>query len=150
MYRKVPPAIPCKIPLQISCDRLGGIPHIPMPIPIPMGLERLKTTFDKMKFLRLRSDWAMLRPRLKAITALCDMTAMKIERRLPSSSCNPIAIPVAAGKVSGITGVASPQTPGSSSPGSGELPAPASVSGKIHNTSQIVTKDTQCQNCRCP
>ena len=58
-----------------------------------MGLERLKTTFDKMKFLRLRSDWAMLRPRLKAITALCDMTAMKIESKLPSSSCNPIAIP---------------------------------------------------------
>ena len=66
---------------------------MPMPIPTPTGLERLKTTLDKMKFLRLRSDWAMLRPRLKAMTALWTITAMKIESRLPSSSCNPIAIP---------------------------------------------------------
>ena len=40
------------------------------PIATPTGLERLKRTFDQTKALTERSLWAMLRPRLKAITAL--------------------------------------------------------------------------------
>ena len=46
-----------------------------------------------MKFLLLRSDWAMLRPRLKAIRALWTITAMKMFRRSADLSWSPMAIP---------------------------------------------------------
>ena len=43
---------------------------MPIPMPTPMGLAMENMTLERMKLLRLRSDWAMLRPRLNAMTAL--------------------------------------------------------------------------------
>ena len=51
-----------------------------IPKPTPTGLDRLKITLEMTKLLRVNEDWAMLRPREKAITDLCTMTAMKRER----------------------------------------------------------------------
>lgn len=48
---------------------------------------------EMMKLLKLRSDWAMLSPRLKAMTVLWIITAMTIERNCPALSCRPMAIP---------------------------------------------------------
>ena len=59
--------------------RLGGRPIMRIPIITPTGLARLKMTVERRKFLLLRSDWAMLSPRLKAITTLWTMTAITME-----------------------------------------------------------------------
>ena len=54
----------------MSRVRLGGKPIIKIPTPTPRGLARLKMTVEMRNFFRLRSDWAMLSPRLNAITTL--------------------------------------------------------------------------------
>ena len=66
--------------MHISLGREGGIPSNPIPMATPRGLARLKMTLEMTKLLTVREDWAMLRPREKAITDLCTMTAMKRER----------------------------------------------------------------------
>ena len=93
MKRKVPPAMPCRTPLQMSCGRLTGRSDTAMPSPTPRGLDRLNNTLDRTKLLVDRLDWAVLRPRLKAMTALWTMTAMKMEMSWAELSCSPMAIP---------------------------------------------------------
>ena len=54
----------------MSPGRLGGRSEMMMPIPMPRGLARANTMVEMTKLRMLRLDWAMLRPRLKAISAL--------------------------------------------------------------------------------
>ena len=88
-----PPGLPCNTPLQMSVLRLSGRSSMAIPKATPIGLDRLKITFEMMKLLLVSEDWAMLSPREKAMTALWTMTAMKMERSWPEFSWSPMATP---------------------------------------------------------
>lgn len=79
--------------MQIFLVRLGGRSIINIPTPTPSGLARLKMMVETRKFLKFNEDWAMLRPRLKAMTVLWTMTAMTIEKNCPELSWRPMATP---------------------------------------------------------
>ena len=67
--------------------------NFPLPIATPRGLARLKRMLDQTKALTERSLWAMLRPRLKAITALWVITAMNTVIKWVVLFCRPMARP---------------------------------------------------------
>jgi len=71
----------------------GGKPERPIPIATPRGLERLKVMLENTKALTDKLLCAILRPRLKAMTALCIITAMKMASISLVSVCRPIARP---------------------------------------------------------
>jgi len=60
----------CRTALQMSCPILLGRSEMARASPTPTGLARLNTTVERRKLRVERLDWARLRPRLKAITAL--------------------------------------------------------------------------------
>ena len=77
----------------MSCGRLEGRLATAIPIPTPIGLEILNMILERTKLLTERSDWAILSPRLNAITALWTMTAIKMDISWAEFSCSPIAMP---------------------------------------------------------
>ena len=79
--------------MLMSLNILGGRPDIRMPNMTPRGEAELNTMLLTMKILVLSLDWAMLRPRLKAIKALWIMTAMKMLKRSVDVSWSPMAMP---------------------------------------------------------
>ena len=86
-------AVPCSTPLKMSPAALGGRSDMRMPTPMPRGLARVNTAVDTRKVELPRSAWARLRPRLKAMSALCTITARKMDSSWAEVSWTPMAIP---------------------------------------------------------
>ena len=86
-------AVPCSTPLKMSAAVLGGRSDMRMPTPMPRGLARVNTAVDTRKVELPRSAWARLRPRLKAMSALCTITARKMDSSWAEVSWTPMAIP---------------------------------------------------------